>query len=300
MQIKYQKQIAQLFIAIGFLIFAGYSYAEDSSAVQTLRAGFYASAFPDLSGEDLDITVKQLSEEIGKEVGIETKVTVFYDLGLMRKAFEKEDINFVFASALNLANDFDNKLFADGFRAITSNELADTLVVMTRKNEGLDNFAAVQGKRLALVEYNPVAELYMDFLSLSTFKKPYKLSFDKISREKKSQHIILKLFFGQADVACVYQYAFELAGELNPQLFEKLQIISQIKGIPQGIGFFHQNTPAAFRESVISEFLRLDTHAKGQELLQLLKLNKTVRARPEDLAVIKKLYEDYRELKNTR
>ncbi len=276
-------------IFLGSFLFVNSIRADDALAVESFRVGFYARAFPDFSLADLEITVKLLSEEIGKQLGIQTSVTVFKDLAEMRKAFEHGEINFVVASSLNLANEFENSQFGDGFRMVTNNEFNDTLVVMTRKDAGLDNFKLLEGKRLTLVENDPIAHLYIDTLALSNFKKHYYDSFKVVKNETKYMQIILKLFFGQTDVICMYQNAYAVASELNPQIREKLQIVSQINGIPQGLGFFHKSTPPIFREKVISELLMLDTYARGRELLQLFKADKTIRTSPADLIPVKQL-----------
>lgn len=278
------------------MLFASLTSAEDLFAEQTLRVGFYERAFPDFSKEDLEISVKLLSEEIGNQAGIHTTVKVYSDIALMNSDFEQGKINFVVASTLNLANDFDNNLLTDGFRLVISSDLPDSLLVLTRKNEGLDNLKVLKGKKLALVEYDPIADMYMDFLSFGTFHKSYHVGFKSIYREKKANQIILKLFFGQTDVICVYQNAYRLATELNPQILSKLQIISQLDGIPQGGGLFHKNVPPAFRERVIAEVIKLDTNARGQQLLQLFKADKSVRASLSDLTATKKLYSDYKQL----
>lgn len=280
---------------IGLTMGTALATAADKFAEPTFRAGFYTRAFPDFSYEDIEISVKMLAEEIGKQAGINTTITVFNDINLMRKAFELGEINFVVASTLNLANDFDNKLFTDGFKLVP-NDPTENLLIITRKNEGLDEFKAIRGKRLALVEYDPVADLYIDYLALSTFKKNYHASFKSISREKKAHQIILKLFFGQADVICVYQNAYKIASELNPQLLSKLQIVAQLRGIPQGAGFFHKNVPAEFREHVISKVMQLETYARGRQFLQLFKADKTIRASLADLTATKQLYIDHQKI----
>lgn len=264
-------------------------WASDDFTGESFRVGFYSRAFPDFSLADLEITVKLLSEEIGKQAGIQTSVTVFKDLAEMRNAFEQGEINFVVASSLNLANEFESSHFSDGFRLVRTNEFNDTLVVLTRKEAGLDNFKSLVGKRLTLVENDPIAHLYIDTLAWSHFNKHYYDSFKVVKNETKYMQIILKLFFGQTDVVCVYQNAYAVASELNPQIMEKLQIISQLHGVPQGLGFFHVNTPSLFREKVITELMKLDTHARGRELLQLFKADKTIRTTPADLNPVRQL-----------
>jgi ABC-type phosphate/phosphonate transport system substrate-binding protein len=104
------------------------------------------------------------------------------------------------------------------------------------------------------------------------------------------------LFFGQADVICVYQNAYKIASELNPQLLSKLQIITQLRGIPQGAGLFHKKVPAEFRERVISQVMKLETHARGQQFLQLFKADKTIRASLADLTATKQLLIDHQKI----
>ena len=293
-------RLLSVYLLIGLALIPGLTTAEDAFAEQTLRIGFYARAFADFSIEDLQITVKLLAEEIGKNSGVQTTVTVFDNIAMMSRAFEQGKINFALTSTLNLLNDFDNSLFSDGFRVTRSIEFPDSIAVLTRKNEGMDNFGALRGKRLALAEYDTIADLYMDYLALTTFNKGYKASFKEIPRDKKAQQVILKLFFGQADVICVYLNTYNVATELNPQLLAKIQVISQLNGISQGAGLFHKNVQPAFRERVIAEVLKLDTHIRGQQLLQIFKAEKTLRATVADLAGAKKLFADYSQLKKTK
>ncbi len=275
-------------------------WADNLFAVETLRAGFYTRAFPDFSKEDLEVSVKLLSEEIGDTVGIKTTVTVFEDIAALRQAFEQGEINFAVASSFNFANEFDNNVLADGFRLTVNSVNPDSILVLSRKNEGLDTIKSLLGKRLALVETNPIADLYIDFLAHSNFHKDVQTAFSVILREKKANQVILKLFFGQTDVACVYQNAYKLATELNPQLLTKLQILSQLDDIPFGGGYFHKKVPSEFRERVISEALKLSNNPRGQQLLELFKADKVVRSTLDDLVSTKRLYSEYKKLGKKR
>jgi ABC-type phosphate/phosphonate transport system substrate-binding protein len=294
------NRLISSFLLTGFLLCSGWACAEDLFAKQSLRIGFYARAYPDFSSEDIKITVKVLGEAIGTSAGIPTTITIYENIALMRSAFELGEINFVLASTLNLVNDFNSNLFTDGFRVIRLTEHSDTIAVLTRKNQGIDTFKALAGKRLTLVENSPIADLYMDFLALSTFNKQYKTSFKETPKERKAQRVILKLFFGQTDAICVYLNTYNVATELNPQLLSKIQIISQLDNIPQGAGLFHKNVDPTFREHVITEMLKMNENIRGQQLLHLFKADKTIRASVADLAGAEKLYGDYLHLRKPK
>ena len=300
MRLKYVRNITLSILTILPMLLPIPVNAEASFDEESFRIGYYTQVFPDHSYEDLKVAVKILAEEIGNQIGIKTMAISFDNLTLMRKEFEQGKINFVLASSLILAKDFDNNQFANGFRFTKANNVFDTLAILTRKNEKLDNLNALQGKRLTVVENNQIADIYMETLSLTNFKKNYEATFKEIKKEKKSSQIILKLFFGKTDVICVYKNNYELASELNPQLEARLQIVSELKDIPQAIGFFHINTQPAFREKVIAEIVNMDKYAKGQQLLEAIKLDRAVRANIDDLIATKNLYADYQRLKHVK
>ena len=286
----------KIYLGIALILFSAVNYAEELINTETFRLGYYAPAFPEHTYEELEIAVKILGEEIGKQVGIATTITVFDDLQQMRKAFAEGKINCVLANSMILASDFDNSLFADGFKLVKSNEMSDAVVVVTRKNEGLDEFKYLQGKRLTLLEYNPIAEYYMDVMSRVNFRTGYNKSFKEIKRERRSHQAVLKLFFGQTDVTCIYENNFKLATDLNPQLNGKLQVIAQLNNVPQAIALFHVTTPADFRMQVIEVMLQLDKMARGKQLLEMIKIDRTEPASVDDLSVTKQLIADYKRL----
>jgi len=285
------------FLTITLLMFAGFADADDLFAEQTLRIGFHGASFHEYSREDLEVSVKIVTEEMGKAIGLETNVVIYEDMKLMLTDFEKGRINLIFASPLLIATGINNDLLADGFKFMPSGGNGDSLVILTKKNAGMDHFNSLRGKRLGLAESDPVSDLYVNFLAQSTFKKDSQQVFKKISHDKRSHLVILKLFFDQVDVACVHENFFAITGELNPQILSTIQIIDRIGGIPPGPGFFHKKVDPAFRERVIAEVIKMDTYPRGQQFLEIFKTEKALRATPAELDTIKQLYKDYQHLR---
>lgn len=298
--VKRARQISRYFLTIAFMMIAGFACADKLSASESLRIGFHRPSFHEYSREDLEISVKILTEEMGREIGIQTTVFMYDDIKLMRADFEQGKINLVFSSPLLIANKFDNTLLTDGFKLVPSGGNIDTLVVLTRKNEGMDNFSSLRGKKLGLIENDPATDLYVNFLSRSSFHRDSQDIFKEIPREKKSHQAILKLFFGQVDVICVYENYYEITAELNPQIFAKTQIIAHISGILQSAGFFHKNVDPAFRERVIAEVIKLNTYARGRQFLEIFKTEKALRVSPVELAITRQLYSNYQRLSKTK
>ena len=300
MMLKRAKQGAKNFLTIALVIFANFADAGDLFAEQSLRIGFHRPSFHEYSREDLEISVKILTEEMGKEIGIQTSVLIYEDIKAMRTDFDQGRINLIFASPLLIATQFDSTLLADGFKMVPSGGNIDSLVVLTRKHEGLDDVNSLRSKKLGLVDNDPAADLYMNFLARSNFKKDYRDIFREMPREKKSHQVILKLFFGQADVVCVYDNFYQITTELNPQILSKTQIIAHIDGILQGAGFFHKNVDPVFRERVIAEAIKLNTYVRGRQFLEIFKNDKALRVSPAELAMIRQLYDNYQRLRKIK
>lgn len=262
-----------------------------------LRIGYHAMSFPDFSLADIQVSIKLFAEELGQSIGIDdVEVLIYEDIERMREDFERGTLNYVAASTLLLATKFDTRLFADGFRLIRTSEYADSLVVLAQKNAAKVELKDFKDKRLALVQTDPLVDLYMDFLSLSVFKQPYSSSFKQLPREKKSHQLILKLFFGQADLACVHNFTYQNALELNPQIQDKLQLLARLDNIPEGAGFFHKNTPAEFREYVIRQAMTITDTTRGQQFLEMFKADAVKRSNVEDLIPAKHLFDAHQRL----
>lgn len=279
--------VVSLLVLYGFNAWA----AAKSNSDKRLRVGYHAMSFPDFSLADIQVSIKLFAEELGQSIGIDdVEVLIYEDIDLMRKDFEQGALNYVAASTLLLATKFDTRMFADGFRFIRDSEYADSLVVLAQKHDAKVELKDFKGKRLVLAQTDPLVDLYMDFLSLSVFKKSYSSAFNVPQREKKSHQLILRVFFGQADLACVHNFSYQNALELNPQIQDKLQVIARLDNIPEGAGFFHKNTPAEFREYVIRQAMTITDTVRGKQFLEMFKSDLVIRSTLEDLLPAQQLY----------
>lgn len=290
-------QWSRYFLAIVFLSMANHVYGNDLFAEESLRVGFHGPSFQEYSRADLEVSVKVLTEEMAGTLSIPTTVAIYDDIKGMRRAFEQGKINMIFASPFLMVTEFDNSLLADGFKLVHFGGSVDHLVVLTRKNAGTDTFQALRGKKLSLVDNDPSTDLYLNFLSQLHFKKDYSRVFKVMPREKKSHQIILKLFFDQVDAVCVYENFYRITGELNPQIFTKLQITEHIVGVLQNAGFFHKNVPQTFRDKVIAEATKLNTYERGRQFLEVFKTEQALRVSPTELDVTRQLYLNYQHRK---
>ena len=281
----------------------GFSYSslaaerEELFQQRTLRTGFYLKSFPDLTRVDLEVTLRLWSDEVSQEVGISSTVYIYDNLQQMSDDFSQGKINFIVASTLLLVNEFDQQQLADGYKLVLAGSSGEgQLLVVRHKGAELEGFEGMQGKDLSLLSYEPVSTMYADVLTLKSFGKKAAQLFKKINYAAKSDQLIYQLFFNKTDVILVYQAAYELACELNPQIKQQTYIASVLPRIPRGVGFFHRKVPVEFREFVLTEVEKLDTYPRGKQLLALFKGDKTIRSNLSDLDTTKQLQQSYQQL----
>lgn len=270
------------------LFFTVYAWAgSDLASKPMLMVGISAQAFPDVSVADIEVTIKLLAEELGESSGYEVMVTAYTDEKRLQQDFEQGNINFVVTSSLILALEYDQALLTDGFRFMRESEFPDRLLIVGQQRYELNEF---RGKRVVLAQHDPMNELNMDHFVWKIFKQDYKSSFKVLPPAEKVNQLLLKVFFGEADLTSVYQNFYETALELNPQLRTRLKVLAQMDNVPAAGAFFRKDTQETFREKVILEALHMADKPRGKQLMEMFKCDRIVRSGVEDLMPAKQLF----------
>ncbi len=294
----YRVHICNLFITLLIMSITNVSLAtEDPFQQLTLRTGFYLQSIPDIALADMEVALRFWSEEVGKHAGFKAFITIYKSLDQMRTDFYQGKINFIVSSPLPIVDTFDPALLADGYKIVHSDTSAkNQLLIITHKNSGVNHFKDIKNKQLSILISDPISEMFVDLLSLKYFGKQAKEVFPNIDRIQRSNQLIFKLFFKKTDMILVYRNAYQLAIELNPQIKSNTRVISRLANIPRGLGFFHRKVNPKFRESVLAEMEKLETHPRGRQLMALFHAEKIQRSSIADLKTTQQLKKKYLQL----
>lgn len=273
----------------------------DSSAFekQTMRVGFFLNSFPYISRTDAEVGLKYWGEQPGKSQNIESTVDLYDDIHQLHNDFVSGKINFIVASPAVIVTEFDRSLLAEGFTVSKEGSTSQNLVVITRKNANLNSFKDLAGKKVGLLTNDLIAEYYLDYLSLANFQKPYKEMFITTDFESKRSQLVYDLFFKKIDAIIFYEASYQVYVELNPQIKEETQIISNLSDINSGIGLFHKKVPADFRKKIISKWLALGSGPGDQYLLKIFQADKFENADVTTLQTVENFLNEYRYLLNS-
>jgi len=172
-------------------------------------------------------------------------------------------------------------------------------VIVTANNDRFQSPMALRGKKLVTSQSSQMvmAQPWLTTL-LGNFDHGQKQA--SPTTTENLAKAILEVFFGQADGALVTKEAFELAGELNPQVRKKLKIICESPPIIPVLFVFQPDTAKTLDMTALKRALS-DLHKTpgGQQVLTVIQ-SRTLEKHPSSvLASTIALIEEYRALRKS-
>lgn len=217
----------------------------------------------------------------------------------MQRALEQDEVNFIVSSPLAIIENFDLQQLTDGYKVYSDGSTTEDLLVITRKDSHINNVKDFKNKHLSLLMNDKLSSIFLNTLTLDHSKQQANNLFKQIDYVDKSSQLIYKLFFKQTDIILIYQQAYKLALELNPQIKHNTQIIYKLPKMHRGIGFFHKRVDPNFRNSVIFELEKIHQSFTGQQLLNIFLTDQLKRSTISDLNNVIKLKQKYDHLIET-
>lgn len=216
----------------------------------------------------------------------------------MRDDFTAGRTNFIVTAPMIILKYFDRNLLTEGFTVSRHGSVKQNLIVITRKNEHLDNINALFSRKnnvkVGILENDGLSAAYLDFLSLTHVAKTYTDVGIKPILEHKNSHLVLDLFFKKLDVIILYERSYLVQIDLNPQIGEQTQIIGRLPNISSGLGLFHKDFPENLRKQAISIWVARGETPADKFLLQIFQADKFESASTKDLESTENFLAEYK------
>ncbi len=235
---------------------------------ETLRVAVHLSALRDASRADVEVSLKVWTEELVRILEVPAEIHFYDAMPDIRRDLDADRVNFVIADGLDLLRHFRADDLADGFGGRSPKE--GVMLLLARKGAGIRNPGDLVDQRILLLADSAISDLWLETYCLRHLRRTCQQAGVVIDKERRSQPLILKLFFGQADVALVRGYAYELALEMNPQIRDRTEVIEEIGIYPVALGLFGRRVSPAFREYVITKVPQLHDQPRGRQLLEVM------------------------------
>ena len=161
--------------------------------------------------------------------------------------------------------------YVDISRIITDCYGGDELLLVVRDASGIENLAGLRGRSMILWE-SPTTSLAEPWLSVSLWREgldsPKRL-LGRMTRNTKLSHVVLPLFFGQADACVVTRRGLNTMVELNPQLSHKLKVLLASPTMEGTLFACRKDYPARLKNNIFDRLLELQSSPPAKQITML-------------------------------
>nr|WP_305891640.1 PhnD/SsuA/transferrin family substrate-binding protein [Methylomonas sp. WSC-6] len=187
----------------------------------------------------------------------------------MRADFDHGKLDIIVAPPLLISRYFKRDEITDGFSGMLEGRKPDNLLLIVRTESNIQSIRDLRGERIAMLEGDELAEMYMDTLFLRTFKQGYKNMVASIQQQTKANRIVLDLYFNKADAGLVYVNSYQVMSELNPDIKNKVKILDTFEVRSKNYSYIRKGYPLANEMRQIA--LSFYKSARGKQILDIYK-----------------------------
>lgn len=260
-----------------------------------LNMGFYLPAIRDANMADLKVSLGVWTEEIAKPHNIRIHTSSYLDIDSMRRALERDELNFINAPGMELAELFRPEELRNGY-ARRHLGIEEGLVLVVAKNSAIHDFADLRGKKVSHLSDDRLSSYFLETQCLKTSGRDCR-DFLRLHEEKRDIQSVYGVFFGGADAALVQVATLRIAEDLNPQVATRLRKILNWKASALTFGMMTRQTNESYRKLILDSVREVMKTPRGRQLLELFK---TDYLEPVDADALKPYWALLQEYSNLR
>jgi ABC-type phosphate/phosphonate transport system substrate-binding protein len=157
---------------------------------------------------------------------------------------------------------------------VFNNQLKSRILLVVRKDSGIDTFQQLKGKVLATQKWisADMGGMYLETLLLENKLPISQRFFSEIQNTDTSNRALVDLFFKKVDVTLISENQYDIATELNPQLREQTKIIIASEPYLIFVAALSKNTPEQEINGIKKSLLTIHRSARGKSILSLMKI----------------------------
>ncbi|MEJ2622837.1 MAG: PhnD/SsuA/transferrin family substrate-binding protein, partial [Candidatus Thiodiazotropha sp.] len=247
------------------------------------------------SGDRSDITIatEMFFREVTKVINREPRIVVLDNISEILDAMRSDKLDTIFANPIDYLA-LDHQINPDYRYTITFGPSPQQRVyLVTQSGTQIKSLAQLRGKRLTLPDGYILGMTYLE-VDLAKAGLPGPESFfSSIDYTDSSNAAVLNVFFNKADLAVTSDIAYSLAGELNPQVSQKIDILSVSEPFLPFIVGVNKRVPMFFLHPVDEILADLKSQPKLQRILSLFHATDVVKITSDQLETLRQLKRDY-------
>jgi hypothetical protein len=267
------------------------------AAGEPLNMGFYLPAIREANLADVRASLQFWAEEVGHPYALTARVELYDDMSALRGDMLRGKINLVVAPGMEIAEAFGYDDIANGFVGVRGTD-PEGLALVIAVDSGVERFADLRSRRVLHLGNDRLAQVFLGVQCMRDFRAPCQ-DVLRLGEEKRDVLAIHKVFFGQADAALVSRAALHAAGELNPQVRQRLRVIAEWRVRSLTFGLMNTRSSEDYRARVQHSALEVVRGPRGRQILELFRTDHMESADRSDLRPYWQLLKEYKDLTRT-
>jgi ABC-type phosphate/phosphonate transport system substrate-binding protein len=149
--------------------------------------------------------------------------------------------------------------------------LTEKYILVVNQNDNIHSVEDLRGHKLLMFTGSKMslARYWIKGLINTGQTGSFDNFFKSINPIDNISRTVLPVFFRQADAGLITLNAFEVAGELNPQLQKELRVLAMSPEIVTSVFFFRPEYTSDIREKLDNALLTLHETASGRQVLMI-------------------------------
>lgn len=238
--------------------------------------GFSKAMFSGVHENDALASIKIWVKAVAKELDlpISPEPIIFQNEDEIVSAVKNKYVEGLFLTTWEYANIKDNFISRELMVGTRSGNPRDEYLLIVNKDSGYNTPEDLRQKTLGMMQGNWAALMPIwleNFLAESNL--PSAQRFLKIvSFSSRPDKLIYKLFFNQIDACIVTRGAFDLISELNPQIKDRVNVLTSSAPVVASLFIFRGDSNRPLIQRILSELTQCHTTPSGKQLLTFFKV----------------------------
>ncbi|GEM_PF-844562 len=286
-----------------WVIFSGWAFAQNHQELPLthLTYGYYGDAFVGLDPKDVQVSMQILLDGITEYYHnlVKVKGFVFDTKEGVLQAIRSKKVDLAAINALDYL-DWGKKLYLDPLAVGLRNGHAGyAYVLLVRREDQVKHLKDLLQNRIIIQDVMlqksiPLLWFKTELLKQATREK--EIHMKNFTVDMKPARAILPVFFKKVRACIVTNETYETMLELNPQIGKQLKILKKSPVFLDGIMCLVRKMDSRQREFVLDNLSSLQKFPKGEQIINIYKVDHVVRYKPQFMNALLHLIRTYNEL----
>lgn len=295
--------IRQEFITLLCCLGAICCLASEVQAASPVTIVYLQDGMSELQKTEKQVALQLWVEEMAHEGDLEVEVLPVATVSRLVQLIKLKKVNYVIINSVHYLKHGELKeFFKQSFWAVQrSNTLYEEYVIVSRKQNNIKGFKQLPNTQLSIAHDGLLMHFYLNYLALKAGYPASKRIFKKIRNTHTASQAVLDVYFGKSDVCIVPRHILNMAVELNPSIMERLNIAHRSGDIFIPVLIIGTtNTPDDVSAAFADAIEVINASPRGEQIINLFKINSIVRIQPEKLAAMSAIYTEFQRLERRR